>query len=457
MASNNPSSNLERAAEAADDFEKKHYQGGELDAQDFKKAGENATAAVSNAATAVKEAVVGPADPKGPVGGAMPGKAGAAADAAQRKAVASSPAEARPSVLSQLVDKILPTAEAETRTSGQKWEDAKEEARESGREAKASVRDAASALAGDTRRGVDKADRETRGFLNRAGEATAGTAERGADLTRDAGDRVRRDWPGAEVRGVVEETKDLTRSAADRVKEDWQRTKEGTQEMLDNSSAARQWRADHAPAPQKERGFFGSITHALFGSNDGEEVDAKARDAANRTRASARSAADDVSDKAHEAKENTKSFFNQAGDEAQRQADRAEDKTRGFFGRASDETRRTADRAEDKTRGFFGRAADDTRRSADRAEDHARGFWNRTKDDADRLGDRAEAKFNRWGDRINESVEDTKHAVQHKWNQAEDYLEADLRPRSASEAAVQAGYIPSNTQDVLASRGGRRY
>jgi hypothetical protein len=64
MASNNPSSNLERAAEAADDFEKKHYQGGELDAQDFKKAGENATAAVSNAATAVKEAVVGPADPK---------------------------------------------------------------------------------------------------------------------------------------------------------------------------------------------------------------------------------------------------------------------------------------------------------------------------------------------------------------------------------------------------------
>ena len=64
MASNNPSSNLERAAEAADDFEKKHYQGGELDAQDFKKAGENATAAVSNAATAVKEAVVGPADPQ---------------------------------------------------------------------------------------------------------------------------------------------------------------------------------------------------------------------------------------------------------------------------------------------------------------------------------------------------------------------------------------------------------
>ena len=48
---------------------------------------------------------------------------------------------------------------------------------------------------------------------------------------------------------------------------------------------------------QKERGFFGSISHALFGSDDGEEVDAKARDAANRTRASARSAADDVSNK----------------------------------------------------------------------------------------------------------------------------------------------------------------
>ena len=53
------------------------------------------------------------------------------------------------------------------------------------------------------------------------------------------------------------------------------------------------------PALQKERGFFGSISHALFGSNDGDEVDAKARDAANRTRASARSAADDVSDKVH--------------------------------------------------------------------------------------------------------------------------------------------------------------
>lgn len=64
MANDNPSSNLERAAEAADDFEKKHYQGGELDAQDFKQAGQKATAAVSNAATAVKEAVVGPADPK---------------------------------------------------------------------------------------------------------------------------------------------------------------------------------------------------------------------------------------------------------------------------------------------------------------------------------------------------------------------------------------------------------
>lgn len=45
--------------------------------------------------------------------------------------------------------------------------------------------------------------------------------------------------------------------------------------------------------------------------------------------------------------------------------------------------------------------------------------------------------------------------VQDKWNRAEDYLEADMRPRSASDAAAQAGYIPSNTQDVLASRGGR--
>ena len=39
---------------------------------------------------------------QGPVGGAMPGEAGAAADAAQRKAVASFPAEARTSVLSQV-------------------------------------------------------------------------------------------------------------------------------------------------------------------------------------------------------------------------------------------------------------------------------------------------------------------------------------------------------------------
>lgn len=64
MASDNPSSNLERAAQAAEEYENKHYQGGELDAQDFKKAGEQATAAVSDAATAVKEAVVGPSEPK---------------------------------------------------------------------------------------------------------------------------------------------------------------------------------------------------------------------------------------------------------------------------------------------------------------------------------------------------------------------------------------------------------
>ena len=57
------------------------------------------------------------------------------------------------------------------RCAGQKWDDAKEEARESGHEAKASVRDAASALGDETRRGLDKADHETRRFFNRAGEA----------------------------------------------------------------------------------------------------------------------------------------------------------------------------------------------------------------------------------------------------------------------------------------------
>ena len=49
----------------------------------------------------------------------------------------------------------------------------------------------------------------------------------------------------------------------------------------------------------------------------------------------------------------------------------------------------------------------------------------------------------------------TLNPTQDKWNRAEDYLEADMRPRSASDAAAQAGYIPSNTQDVMASRGGR--
>lgn len=57
-------------------------------------------------------------------------------------------------------------------------------------------------------------------------------------------------WPGAQVRGVVEETKDLTNRAADRVKGDWERTKDGAQDMLDNSSAAREWREEHAPAPK---------------------------------------------------------------------------------------------------------------------------------------------------------------------------------------------------------------
>lgn len=45
--------------------------------------------------------------------------------------------------------------------------------------------------------------------------------------------------------------------------------------------------------------------------------------------------------------------------------------------------------------------------------------------------------------------------LQDKWNQAEDYLEADMRPRTSGEAAMQSGLIPSNTQDVLAARFGR--
>ena len=42
-------------------------------------------------------------------------------------------------------------------------------------------------------------------------------------------------------------------------------------------------------------------------------------------------------------------------------------------------------------------------------------------------------------------------------NEVEDYMTADLRPRSSGAAALQSGYIPSNTQDVLAARFDRRY
>ena len=50
----------------------------------------------------------GPAQ-QGPSGGAMPGETGAAADAAQRKALASSPAEAHTGVLSQVwLHPVLP-------------------------------------------------------------------------------------------------------------------------------------------------------------------------------------------------------------------------------------------------------------------------------------------------------------------------------------------------------------
>lgn len=47
---------------------------------------------------------------------------------------------------------------------------------------------------------------------------------------------------------------------------------------------------------QKERGFFGSISHALFG---GDDVEDKVDRAADRTRANASSAADDVSNKVY--------------------------------------------------------------------------------------------------------------------------------------------------------------
>jgi len=44
------------------------------------------------------------------------------------------------------------------------------------------------------------------------------------------------------------------------------------------------------------------------------------------------------------------------------------------------------------------------------------------------------------------------HVLQDKVNEVEDYVTADLRPRSSWDASVQSGYIPSNTADVLAAR-----
>ncbi len=49
------------------------------------------------------------------------------------------------------------------------------------------------------------------------------------------------------MRGAARETEDLTRDAKNRVQRDWQDTKRGPQRMLDDSSAARQWDAERAP------------------------------------------------------------------------------------------------------------------------------------------------------------------------------------------------------------------
>lgn len=51
----------------------------------------------------------------------------------------------------------------------------------------------------------------------------------------------------SQVRGAARETEDLTRDAKNRVQRDWQDTKRGPQRMLDDSSAARQWDAERAP------------------------------------------------------------------------------------------------------------------------------------------------------------------------------------------------------------------
>lgn len=459
MSSSNPSKNIAEAVSAAEEFEQKHYETNsageaqELDAGDFTRAAKQAGDSISSAAQSVKEAVVGPSDTKETAGAVRP-EAGGAADAAQSKAVAHSPAELSRSLFGTVMDKIMPVAQAEgPRSAGAKWSDAKEEARESGREAKESARDAASAAGDQAHYGYERAADKTQGFLNRAGGAAVGAAEEVADVTRDAKDRVKRDWPDNAVRGVVQETEDLTRSAKERVQRDWQDTKRGTQRMLDESSAARQWEADHAPVKEEARGFFGSISHALFGSAD--KAGDKAQEAADRTRANARSAADTVSDKAQNAKEEARGFFNKAGDEADRTARRAEDKTRGFFDRAGDEADRKAREAEHKTRGFFNRASDDAQRTADRAEGETRGFFNSVSDEAHRLSDKASRKVNRLGDRISDTADDAENAVRNKLDRAEDYLTADLRPATSFDAALQNGQIPSNTQDVLASRYGR--
>lgn len=46
--------------------------------------------------------------------------------------------------------------------------------------------------------------------------------------------------------------------------------------------------------------------------------------------------------------------------------------------------------------------------------------------------------------------------MQDTINEVEDYLTADLGPHSSAEAAIQRGYIPSNTADVMAMLS-RRY
>lgn len=389
-----------------------------------------------------------------------------AAAAAQGKAVASSPAEPQQGVFAQvkaagalLAEKIIPVAHAAPRgeppvgegkskglledlgenveeaveavvhphhdarhprgraghrEADDKWGRAKEEAREGGREFNAAARDAADAVGDKSRYAADRAADKTAGFFQGPKDTVRDAAEETEDLSRSAADRVRRDWPGREVRGVVDETKDLTNSAAGRVKEDWQDVKRGARRTLDESSAARDWEAKHAPK-KEERGWFSS----LFGGNGDADAGDKAREAADRARS-----------KAEEGKEKTKGWFNDTSDEARRTADDAKDRSHRFFNSASDDARRSADKAEAKTRGFFNRAADE----------------------ADRAGDKAANKLNRFGERVSDTAEDAKHTVQDKINRAEDYLTADLRPRDDVDKLLSQGFVPSNTWEVLHSR-----